>query len=148
MQELEMNYFQCVAIDTKIYVVGAWYGQYPFEIAHTVTFVYTTISDTWPSMVGLGKRNRGGGATVVYGGHIYQGKAYNPVDLYDPYADSFGPVQWMKQGRHGTGLGVAPCKCGNIYIPSGSGDLGGEPELTSLEFFTPDGTVRSGAQRF
>jgi len=74
------------------------------------------------------------------------GSAFARVDLYNPNTDSFGPVQWMKRARHGTGLCVARCKCGNIYIPSGSGGLGGSPELASVEVFTPDGRVRTGAE--
>jgi len=263
---LEMNHFQCVAIGAKIYAVGAWYGSFPYEKPHTVTFVYNTYTDNWSTMPGLGARNRGGGATVVYGNKIFTaggnvgghgqhatsvpwfdrldvntgkwtklpnmpqgrdhtggavvgnqfcviggrnggvanfwgtpitsincynfqkgtwatmksylpegragaatgatcdghimvaggegrkagtfqgGKAYNRVDIYNPRTDSFVKVLFMKQGRHGSGLCVADCKCGNIYIPSGSGGLGGGPELTSVEVFSPDGKVRPGSQ--
>ncbi|CDF34227.1 unnamed protein product [Chondrus crispus] len=41
--------------------------------------------------------------------------------------------------RHGSGLAVAKCTCGQIFIPSGSGSQGGSPELLTTERFLPAG---------
>lgn len=259
---LELNHMQCVAIGARIYVVGAWYGPFPFEKSHGVTFVYNTDNNVWSTLPGMGARSRGSGATVVYAGKIYTaggnigghgvharsvpwfdvfdprtqvwkrlgdmpdardhtggavvrnlmcviggrnggtgnfwgsnieaincynfqtgrwrvmdrriavgragaatgttcdghimlaggegrpkgqrtgGQAYRNVDIYDPVGDRFVMRRNMVRGRHGTGLCVADCKCGNIYVPSGSGSLGGSPELFSTEVFSPDGIVR------
>ena len=70
------------------------------------------------------------------------GKAYTRVDLYDVNTNTFKEPVMLNRGRHGSGLAVADCKCGNIYLPSGSGGLGGGPELTSTEVWSPDGVVR------
>lgn len=70
------------------------------------------------------------------------GSAFNRVDFYDPITKTFNKSVTLNRARHGTGLAIADCKCGNIYLPSGSGGLGGGPELTSTEVWSPDGVYR------
>lgn len=70
------------------------------------------------------------------------GGAYTRVDLYDVTTDTFRPASFLKQKRHGSGLAVSDCRCGNIYLPSGSGNLGGGPELSSMEVWSSDGKRR------
>ncbi len=70
------------------------------------------------------------------------GRAYDRVDLYDVTRDEFRKPVFLKRARHGSGLAVADCKCGNIYLPSGSGGLGGGPDLASTEVWSPDGVAR------
>lgn len=65
------------------------------------------------------------------------GKAYDRVDLFDPLSNSFvEPPVRLVQGRHGTTLGATDCSCGNIYIGSGSGNLGAIPELNDTEVWS------------
>eukprot|EP00178_Gracilaria_changii_P008412 TRINITY_DN25601_c0_g1_i1.p1 TRINITY_DN25601_c0_g1~~TRINITY_DN25601_c0_g1_i1.p1 ORF type:complete len:591 (-),score=69.20 TRINITY_DN25601_c0_g1_i1:317-2089(-) len=65
-------------------------------------------------------------------------QAYKRVDLFDGNAWVRGPD--MVRARHGSGLAVAQCRCGQIFIPSGSGNRGGGPELFSTEKYNPPGT--------
>ena len=70
------------------------------------------------------------------------GKAYDRVDLYSVKEKVFRAPGKLIRGRHGSGLAVADCACGNVYLPSGSGGLGGSPELDDTEVWSPDGIVR------
>ncbi len=70
------------------------------------------------------------------------GKAYDRVDLYSVKDKVFRTPAKLKRGRHGSGLAVMDCACGNVYLPSGSGGLGGGPELDDMEVWSPDGVVR------
>ncbi len=87
-----------------------------------------------------------GGLMMIAGGEGRSkqgGGAYSRVDLYDVTTNSFRTPTFLKRNRHGSGLAVADCSCGNIYLPSGSGSLGGGPELTSMEVWSPDGKIRN-----
>lgn len=257
---VELNHMQCVAYKERyVYVAGAWYGAFPKELTHNVTYVYDTIDDLWSSKPGMGARARGGGASVIYGGKLYHafgnrgghgghattlaefdvydfatetwtalpdaphardhvggaivgnrlcvgggrdggvpnfwetpvlpincynfhtnlwevhanitegragaatgatcqgllmvaggegrepgtpGQAFFRVDLYNPETRSFSPYLNLTDSRHGSGLAIADCSCGNIYLPSGSGNLAGSPELSTMEVWSPDGVVR------
>lgn len=260
---VEMNHMQCVAVGSKIYVVGAWFGGFPNEKVHQNTWVYDTTTDTWAKEPAPPSgRNRGSGAAVYHlnaiylshgnigghgkhakslglldrydlttktwtplapapdardhvGGGIVDGKlciaggrdggvdnfwgtpitpvncydfgsnawkrganmpvgragaatgatcngflmvaggegrdpgttsggdAYARVDLYDVKNDKWLPHTNLKQKRHGSGLAISQCSgCGNIYLPSGAGSLGGAKELSDMEVWSPDGQLR------
>ncbi len=76
-------------------------------------------------------------------GTNFGGKAYARVDLYSVKSKVFRAPSFLKRGRHGSGLAITGCNCGNIYLPSGSGGLGGGPELNSMEVWSPDGVARN-----
>lgn len=87
------------------------------------------------------------GYMMVAGGegktHLYpRGNAYARVDLYDAKLDKYLNNTKLVRKRHGSGLAIADCACGNIYIPSGSGNQGGWPELSTIEAWSPDGKRR------
>lgn len=100
---LEMHHMQCVEFDGKVWVVGAEYGNYPFEDLHESIFVYDPVEDEWSTRSFLPdatSRRRGGGALVVYenlmyyiagniGGHGEHATALSWLDVYDPIADSW-----------------------------------------------------------
>lgn len=73
-----------------------------------------------------------------------RGIAFKRVDLYDAANDKFLEPSRLGRGRHGSGLAISDCKCGNIYLPSGSGGLGGAPELKTTEVWAGNGKPKSG----
>lgn len=76
------------------------------------------------------------GKMMIAGGEG-AGIAYNRVDVFDGTTWTQAPS--MKRGRHGSGLAIARCSCGQIFIPSGSPTQGGSPELDSTEQYIPKG---------
>ncbi|CAN8064096.1 unnamed protein product [Agarophyton chilense] len=78
-----------------------------------------------------------GGKLMVAGGEGGT-QAYRRVDLFNGSVWERGPD--MLRARHGSGLAIAQCRCGQIFIPSGSGNRGGSPELFSTEKYNPPGT--------
>lgn len=78
-----------------------------------------------------------GNRLMVAGGEG-NGRAYKRVDLFNGFVWQRGPD--MTRARHGSGLAVSQCRCGQVFIPSGSGNQGGSPELFSTEKYNPSGT--------
>ena len=76
------------------------------------------------------------GRMMIAGGEG-NGQAYRRVDSFN--GTSWTRVADMVLPRHGSGLAVSRCKCGHIFIPSGSGWQGGSPELKHTEQFVPAG---------
>lgn len=83
-----------------------------------------------------------GGLLMVAGGEGHPGGIHDRVDLYNVTSDKFLPPGRLQRARHGSTLAIADCDCANIYLPSGSGGLGGGPDLHSTEVWSPDGVVR------
>lgn len=99
---------------------------------------------------------RGGSATgktcngklVVAGGEgVSNGqlKAFARVDFYDPIGNKFLRPTFLKQARHGSGLGQADCRCGNLYFAVGASGAGDAGELASTEVWSADGVARNCA---
>lgn len=76
------------------------------------------------------------GRLMIAGGEG-SGQAYKRVDVFDGTTWTRGPD--LLEARHGSGLAVADCSCGHMFIPSGSGRQGGRPELSSTEQWIPKG---------
>lgn len=74
------------------------------------------------------------GRMMVAGGEG-DDRAYNRVDVFDGTLWKKAP--FLIEGRHSSGLAVAKCSCGHIFIPSGSGNIGGGPELSTTELYIP-----------
>lgn len=79
-----------------------------------------------------------GGKLMVAGGEG-AGQAYSRVDVFD--GSEWEEPSFLVRARHGSGLAIDDCECANIYIASGSGAQGGNPELTSTEVFSSDGNM-------
>lgn len=75
------------------------------------------------------------GRMVVAGGEGL-GNAFRRVDVFD--GKSWKRAPDMVRARHGSGLAVAKCSCGQIFIPSGSPQQGGAPPLLSTEQYFPN----------
>lgn len=76
------------------------------------------------------------GQLIVAGGEGF-GIAFSRVDVFDGYRWFQGPS--LIDSRHGSGLAVASCSCGHMFIPSGNGRQGGRQELSSMEQYIPSG---------
>lgn len=80
------------------------------------------------------------GRMMVAGGEG-DGKGYGRVDLFDGNIWKRGPN--LIDSRHSSGLAFASCrKCGHVFIPSGSGSQGGNPELFTTEEYIPKGAPK------
>lgn len=69
-------------------------------------------------------------------------KAFDRVDFYDPISNYFLPPSFLKQARHGSGLGQADCRCGNLYFAVGAGGATDAGELATTEVWSADGVAR------
>ena len=112
------------------------------------TYCYNFGAKRWRNMNAPLPEGRAGAATattcdgkmMVAGGEARFSAAFSRVDLFDGVRWTRGPD--LVRARHGTGLAVAQCGCGLVFIASGSGARGGRPELDSTEVLIPAG--RSG----
>lgn len=116
-----------------------------FSAVKTATYCYNFRTEKWIDMKAPIPEGRAGAATdricggmmMVAGGEGQYSAAFSRVDLFDG-------SKWISAGdlvraRHGTGLGVSQCSCGQVFITSGSGSRGGSPELDSTEVYHPNG---------
>lgn len=74
------------------------------------------------------------GRMMIAGGEG-NGRAYSRVDVFDGTVWKNAPN--MVRARHGSGIAVSNCACGHLFIPSGSGNQGGGPELPTTEQYVP-----------
>ena len=109
------------------------------------TYCYNFEKKKWVNMKAPIPKGRAGaaygktcdGKMMIVGGEGKFSKAFDRADLFDGKKWTSGPA--LQRERHGTGLAVAKCKCGQIFIASGSGARGGRPELQSTEVYLPNG---------
>lgn len=81
-----------------------------------------------------------GGRMMIVGGEGSGRNAFDEAEIFDGKSWSSGGK--LVRERHGSGLGVSKCGCGQVFIASGSGARGGSPELDSTEGWFPDGQDR------
>jgi len=95
---LQMHHFQPVAFEGRIWVVGAFVGDYPSETPVPDIHVYDPASDSWslgpPMPAAPAARNRGSAGTVVYEGKFYLagGNTRGHDGGYVPWLDVFDPA--------------------------------------------------------
>ena len=69
---IELHHFQAIALDSLIYVIGAFTGEYPHERPVPNIYVYNTISNKWSVGAPMPEnRRRGAAGAAVYNGKIY-----------------------------------------------------------------------------
>lgn len=116
-----------------------------FSAVKTATYCFNFQQNKWMNMNAPIPAGRAGAATdrvcggkmMVAGGEGAFSAAFTRVDLFDGSKWTSGGE--LVRGRHGTGLGVSRCECGQVFIASGSGMRGGSPELDSTEVYLPNG---------
>lgn len=130
----------------KICIAGGRDGgidKYKATIAST--FCYDVGLSQWQNMNAPIPHPRAGAATgltcdgkmMVVGGEGPPKRVFEDVEVFNGTGWEIWPP--LVRARHGTGIAIANCNCGHIYIAAGSGDRGGRPELSSTERFIPLG---------
>lgn len=116
-----------------------------FEAVIKSTYCFDFTANEWRNMNADIPAGRAGAATgttcdgkmMIAGGEAKYSAAFSQVDVFDGVSwETIAPLQ---RARHGSGLGITRCDCGQIFIASGSGARGGSPELESTEVYLPDG---------
>ena len=88
---IELHHFQAVVIDSLIYVVGAFTGEYPHEQPVPQVYIYNTVTDKWSSGAVIPENRRRGAAGVV----VYDRKIYIVSGITDGHWG--GGVQWFDE---------------------------------------------------
>lgn len=99
----ELNHFQAVSHQKKIYLIAAFTGEFPSEKSTGDIYIYDTETKTWTIKKDIipPSRQRGSAATVVYQNKIYIcggiinghiNGSVNWTDVYDPLTDSWTPL--------------------------------------------------------
>lgn len=121
-----------------------------FDANSVSTYCYNIATRTWRRAADFPEPRAGAmtgrtcdGRMMVAGGEG-DGKAFKRVDVFNGRKWRRAPD--LARGRHGSGLAIAKCKCGHIFIPSGSGGQGGGPELFETEQFVPAGRMQTCAK--
>ncbi len=136
------DHFQAVLNKGKIYgVAGRNTGQEPenpFGGTIAKNDVYDIDSDRWSTLNNDIPTQRAGNAAILYEDKIVvvggespaQEKAHTEMEALDTTTLKWQSLPGLIEGRHGTGLLIYD---ENLYIASGCGNRGGEPELASME---------------
>ncbi len=140
---VELHHFEGFSYKGDIYAVGVQTGKYPHETSLTETYIYKPTSDEWVKSFDMPEgRVRASTSTKVYKDKLYMacgiidGHWEGHVKWFDCY--DFKTGKWSKlpslnTGRHGTQLIWYKKK---LYIASGCGQMGGSPELKTIECFS------------
>lgn len=138
------DHFQAVFANGKIYnAAGRNTGKNPDDgFAGTIAEVdvYDIASNTWETLPNNIPTKRAGNAAILYNDQVVvvggesptQEKAHAEVEALDLATNEWLKMPSLIEGRHGTGLLVYD---GALYISSGCGNRGGQPELFTSERF-------------
>jgi hypothetical protein len=71
--DVVLHHAQCVVLDGKIWMVGAWTGRFPSEPNADKFYVYDPATNSWDDTRAImsDQRNRGSAAVTLYNGEIY-----------------------------------------------------------------------------
>lgn len=138
------DHFQAVLANGKIYApAGRNTGKNaddPFGGTIAEVDVYDIASNSWETLPNNIPTRRAGNAAILYNGEVVvaggespqQEKAHAEVEVLDLETNQWKTMPLLLEGRHGTGLLEYK---GALYIASGCGNRGGEPELFTMEKF-------------
>lgn len=139
------DHFQTVLADGKIVALaGRNTGivkEDPFGGTIAEVDVYDIASNTWKTLPNKIPTKRAGNAAINYKGEILvvggesttQEKAHAQVEALNLETNEWRILPSLLEGRHGSGLLEYE---GAIYIASGCGNRGGEPELFTMEKYS------------
>lgn len=109
-----------------------------FNAVLTTTYCYNFGARRWlkKSNIPQGRAGSATGSTcdgrlMIAGGEGF-GKAFKRVDVFNGFSWKRAPD--LVTGRHGSGLAVASCSCGQIFIPSGSPIQGGGSLMSTGQY--------------
>ncbi|TMM59063.1 galactose oxidase [Maribacter algarum] len=136
------DHFQAVLVDGKIVApAGRNTGIIPDEPFGGVIAevdVYNIATDTWETLPNNIPTKRAGNAAIYFGDEVLvvggesttQEKAHTEVEALNLTTNEWRTLPSLIEGRHGSGLLEFD---GAIYIASGCGNRGGNPELFTME---------------
>lgn len=139
------DHFQAVVANGKIYAAaGRNTGKNaddPFGGTIAEVDAYDIASDSWETLPNSIPTLRAGTAAILYNGAVVvaggespvQEKAHAEVEVLDLATHQWKAMPSLLEGRHGTGL-LRYKEA--LYIASGCGNRGGEPELFTMEKFS------------
>lgn len=138
------DHFQAVEANGKIYApAGRNTGKHaddPFGGTIAEVDVYDIATNSWETLPNNIPTLRAGNAAIFYNGEVVvaggespaQEKAHAEVEALDLTKNQWRAMPSLIEGRHGTGLLEFER---TLYIASGCGNRGGEPELFTMEKF-------------
>ncbi|MEO0997537.1 MAG: DUF5060 domain-containing protein [Pseudomonadota bacterium] len=153
------DHFQAVVVDDKLYAfvgrrTSLATGQ-PLDLTVRYGNVYDFGSGRWEPVTGdlaiptprAGNMAIGRGDKVIVAGgeSATQVPAHREVEVFDTAGRVWQTWPGLVTGRHGSGLAIVG---DTLYTAAGSGNRGGEPELTTLERIrlpVPAGTTQPGS---
>lgn len=140
------DHFQAVVIDDKIYVAGGRRSsavtKQVFQLTQPMVDAYDFKTNTWstlPENLNIPTQRAGTSSAVL--GHTFlviggesgtQKSSHNEVEEFNTKTNSWVKLSPLLQGRHGTS--VAKIK-NHLYTVAGSANMGGGPELNTVEVF-------------
>nr|WP_136251332.1 DUF5060 domain-containing protein [Ningiella ruwaisensis] len=138
------DHFQAIVVDHKLYAIGGRQTSHAtgegMSLTQAQVDVYDFKTHSWsisPESANLSVPRAGNSAIavgdkiVIAGGESpVQQKAHSEVDILDIQNNNWQSGPALLDGRHGTGFAVVN---EHLYIVSGSGNAGGEPELDTME---------------
>lgn len=95
---------------------------------------WSTLADPIPIQTAAGGAGVIDGKIHYVGGEAGRPEAFTELQIFNPATESWQSGPPLNRARHGTNACVFD---GSLWIAVGSGARGGEPELTSLERYTP-----------
>ncbi len=138
------DHFQAVVADGKIYAVaGRNTGielDDPFGGTIAETDVYDIAANSWETLPNGIPTQRAGNTALLFNGEVvviggessYQEKAHAEVEALNLETNEWHALPSLLEGRHGTGVVLWE---NGLYVASGCGNRGGEPELQTMEVY-------------
>jgi N-acetylneuraminic acid mutarotase len=118
---LNMHHFQAVAYDGKVYVLGAFNGNYPDETPIPNVYIYDPETDAWTKGPAIPEDRRRGAAGAV----AHEGTIYLVGGIQNGHID--GQVRWLDAFNPETGtweqLADAPRKRDHFQVAVADGKL-------------------------
>ncbi len=136
------DHFQSTVLDGKLYLAGGRQTSHEtgelFSLTVAEVDVYDFTTASWTTLKKNLPTPRAGNSTfsfknkiIVIGGETaHQETAHNEVEAYDVVQKKWLNLPFLNRGRHGSGIAIINC---SVYTASGSGNRGGNPELTDIE---------------
>ena len=138
------DHFQLVSSNNKLYAFGGRRSRYRtgegFELTVPFGDVFNLKTERWDVVRSTSElpTQRAGNMAFAWDGEVVIGggesatqvAAHDHVEAFHVQSQSWRAWPSLNRGRHGSGFAVID---DYVYTASGSGNRGGEPELTSLE---------------
>lgn len=143
------DHFHAVMHNNKLYLTGGRDTSDGSILNKTISEVDVFDFDTgsWSTLSATLPTPRGGTTSILYRGEILviggesgnQQLAYNTTEALNPSSQSWNTLPNLNVGRHGTQATIFDDA---IYIAAGAAQVGGAPELNSIERYQ-DGTQQT-----